>query len=64
MSDYRKRMKVEYEQLAIKIIALDSFINSDKFDCLPDDERDDLLLQCAHMEGYATTLESRILRAA
>lgn len=60
MEDFKKRLKVEREELNNKIIKLGQFVNSDKFKTLDDENRTLLLLQHYMMNQYLEVLDKRI----
>ena len=64
MTDHIDRMKVEHKELAVKIKALNAFIHgNDIFKTLCDLEQVKMIKQVAHMEAYASVLDSRIWTA-
>lgn len=62
LGGYQVRMYDEYGQLHHKIEKLKNFINSDRFETLPDIERDDLEEQLSHMQSYFKVLSRRVSR--
>jgi len=64
MSDHTDRMKIEHNDLTIKIKALNAFIHrNDIFKTLSDLEQVKMVKQVGFMESYASVLESRIWSA-
>lgn len=62
MEQYQLRVIEEKEELDIKIKGLQNFIESDKFDNLPNPEKRDMEKQLTHMRVYTNVLQSRINR--
>lgn len=52
----------EYDDLKHKIEKLETFIQSDMFKSLPEDERIDLSEQLTHMQNYLKILWKRLNR--
>lgn len=61
MEDYKVRVLVEHFELTGKVIKLDNFINSEKFESMKDTEQGKLLIeQKATMDKYLTILGKRL----
>lgn len=65
---WQDRLRAEHEVTVNRLTKLRRFIYqengtaSDEFLALPSDDRDDLLEQLMHMEGYADVMARRIAR--
>lgn len=55
-------MTEEYRQLKERISQLSTFMGSDFFNTLPEEERHDIKEQVGAMDHYATVLERRLKR--
>jgi len=62
MTDFTGRLEEEFSELADRIEKLESFILSDKFDPLPDEDKKDLREQNEHMLKYLRVLMNRCSR--
>lgn len=62
MSDFVARLFDEHDQLRLKVDKLSEFILSEKFDKLPEVDRDDLRSQLRHMKAYLKILNRRVSR--
>ena len=62
MSDFRRRLFEEHDQLHQRMEKLKAFIVSDKYDALPEIDRADLKEQLGHMERYFGVLSRRTSR--
>lgn len=60
MKEYQKRVVEEKIDLDNKLIKLNNFIESDKFEDVDEDEQDRLTRQGAAMQEYSLVLEERI----
>ena len=61
MSEHIERMKLEHQDLTVKINALNAFIHGNEvFKTLCDLEQARMIKQAGFMESYAEILESRI----
>lgn len=60
MKEYQKRVVEEKTDLDSKLIKLNNFIESDKFEDVDEDEQDRLTRQGAAMQEYSLVLEERI----
>ena len=60
MEDFEKRVYKERDDLNERFRKLTSFLNTDKFFLLPDDERDRLYIQRRYMRQYLEVLIDRI----
>jgi hypothetical protein len=61
MDDFKSRMVDEHNQLIDRMNKLKSFLWSEKFDQLSPEIKSLLIKQLAFMEGYESTLASRII---
>lgn len=62
MEPFVERMIKEYYELNDKIKKLSAFIGSDRYNCLPSDEKDDQVEQYHVMEIYRIVLSRRLKR--
>ena len=60
-SDRIERMKIEEAELKYRVIALNAFMESDKFAALDETEKRLLRMQYAGMDTYLTALGSRLV---
>jgi len=60
MKEYQKRVVEEKTDLDNKLIKLNNFIESDKFEEQDEEEQDRLTRQGAAMQEYSVCLEERI----
>ena len=60
MNDFKKRLKIEFEELYDKIKKLDSFTNSDMIHTIEENQRHLLYIQLASMKAYLQCLDSRL----
>lgn len=60
MEAYQQRVVDEKSELDTKITALETFIESDKFEDIDGDEQDRLIEQLDLMQQYSTILADRI----
>ena len=59
-TEYRKRVKVEFNELQVKIEKLECFLVEEKFLALPDLSRMDLMDQLHYMGRYRSMLKIRL----
>ena len=62
MNDFRARLFEEFDQLGKRTDRLKEFCLTDKFDSLPEIERNDLREQLKHMQAYWKVLSHRVSR--
>lgn len=60
MEDFKKRLIVERDELAVKLAKLESFIESPRFESLDERNRELLIAQCDAMRQYYAILNMRI----
>lgn len=59
---WQMRVVAEHKQLRARYEGLTKYMGTEAFDGLPIEDREDLVLQHAHMEGYLRYLERRMER--
>ena len=62
MGNYVSRMMEEHRLLGIRLLKLNEFILSDKYDELPEIDRNDLKEQRDYMKSYMCVLSRRVSR--
>ena len=60
MEAHQERVLEERTQLNDRLVKLDSFLYTEKFNCLSMDDQDLLITQQAFMERYLDVLDQRI----
>ena len=60
MSDFKERLKVEYDELTERHVKLAEFLVSGKADALSNGNRSLLGMQLSAMQDYITILEIRL----
>lgn len=61
MEEYKVRVLVEHFELTRKLVKLDNFLNSEKFELMKDKEEGKLLIEQKEiMDKYLSTLVKRI----
>ena len=63
MSDYKDRMLAEHTELVTRISKLKEFLWGDIFNTLENLDKQLLIEQLAHMQGYESVLAYRLSRA-
>ena len=62
MESFKERLTAEHKELAERVVKLSTFMNSNMFDTLEEDEQNDMKEQLRAMIMYRTALERRMRR--
>ena len=60
MSDFKDRLKLEFDELHKKTTTLKNFISSNAINTVEENQRHLLYIQLSLMEGYRQCLDSRL----